>query len=386
MLTLPLKNRCSALAAAALAFALVPSLSWAQIQGDDGNEQRGIFEQGDPARAAVTFKTDSHDIGTVLQTDRPEFEFEFTNSGASELEIVKIQPSCGCTYTELVKRKYAPGESGSIHVKYDPTNKVGPQNKHITVTTNDPKRPEVTLKLTANVEPAVLVEPRVVNFGSVNKDEERKVKIEVTGRTEDFDATFATVQRTEILDIKKLDDKPVEVEVGGKKMRRIAFELTLKPGGGVGRLVDLLSIRTTDAREPIINCQVAGQILPDVRSEPMVVAFGAVQSGTDFKGEARLTHRLGKDFKVTKVEVNPNPGNVEVIPEASGVGSYVLRCTGKAPDGRIAAPLTGKILVYTDITGEATVEIPYALQLRLRPVKPQPAVPTATPAATPAGK
>jgi len=345
--------------------AILPSAALAQIDGDDTpviqNSGTGGFR----------FVDEEHDMGSVLQTERPEFEFQFTNVSATELEITKVVPSCGCTFAAMTKRKFAPGETGTIQIKYDPTNKFGPQNKHIAVSTNDPLRPEITLKLKANVEPAVIVEPRVINFGSVQKDEERKVKVEVTGRTEDFDATLATVQRSEILDVKRISERPEAVEVEGKSMRRVVFEITLKPGAGVGRLVDLLSIRTTDTREPIINCQIAGQIQPDVRAEPMVMAFGAVVAGSEFAGEVRITHRLGTEFKVSRVEVNPNPGSVEAVAEPLGAGSYVIKCTGRAPEGRIIQPMTGKILVYTDTPGEPVIEIPYALQLRARPFKAQ---------------
>ncbi len=367
MLRAVTNRRIGTLALAAASLAFFPAPSFAQIAGDDTpvieNATQGGFQ----------FVEEEFDMGTVLQTERPEFEFKFTNVSAMELEIIKIVPSCGCTYTEMSKRKFAPGETGTLKVRYDPTNKFGPQNKTIAVTTSDPRRQEITLKLKATVEPAVIVEPRVVNFGSVQKDEQRTIKVEVTGRTEDFDATFATVQRTEILEVKRISE-PEAVRVDGKAMRRVLFEVTLKPGAGVGRLGDLMSIRTNDPREPIVNCNIAGQIQPDVRAEPMVLAFGAVVAGSEFAGEFRLTHRLGSEFKVEKVEVKPNVTTVEVkdfnaVAEPVGTGSYAVKVTGTAPEGRIAQPLTGKILVYTDVAGEQVLEVPYALQVRIKPAR-----------------
>ena len=60
---------------------------------------------------------------------------------------------------------------------------------------------------------------------------------------------------------------------------------------------------------------------------------------------------------------------MQVIAESVGTGSYILKCTGTAPDSRVAQPLTGKLIVHTDSPGEPTVEFNYALQLRLKPVK-----------------
>lgn len=40
--------------------------------------------------------------------------FKFQNTGDSEVEILEIKSSCGCTTTELAQKKYKPGETGEI--------------------------------------------------------------------------------------------------------------------------------------------------------------------------------------------------------------------------------------------------------------------------------
>ena len=47
--------------------------------------------------AVIQFPTTSHDFGTVEEGVRATFEFEFTNTGDSDLILTNVQASCGCT-------------------------------------------------------------------------------------------------------------------------------------------------------------------------------------------------------------------------------------------------------------------------------------------------
>lgn len=84
----------------------------------------------------MNFKETTIDYGVIQQNDEPYREFHFTNNGSEPLLIKNAKGSCGCTVPEYSKDPIMPGESGILKVKYD-TNRVGPINKTITVTTNE---------------------------------------------------------------------------------------------------------------------------------------------------------------------------------------------------------------------------------------------------------
>ena len=83
----------------------------------------------------IEFEKSEHDFGTIEQNGDGTYEFVFTNNGKEPLLISNAKGSCGCTVPVWPREPIAPGESGSIKVKYD-TKRVGPFNKSVTITSN----------------------------------------------------------------------------------------------------------------------------------------------------------------------------------------------------------------------------------------------------------
>lgn len=94
-------------------------------------------QDGDITGPIMTFESNTVDYGVINQNDEPYREFEFTNTGTEPLLIKNAKGSCGCTVPEYSKDPIMPGETGIFKVRYD-TKRVGPINKTITVTTNEP--------------------------------------------------------------------------------------------------------------------------------------------------------------------------------------------------------------------------------------------------------
>jgi hypothetical protein len=73
---------------------------------------------------------------TILQGNRCECEFEFTNTGDEPLIINLVTTSCGCDMpTFWPKEPIKPGGKGKIGYKYD-SNRIGILNKSMTITGN----------------------------------------------------------------------------------------------------------------------------------------------------------------------------------------------------------------------------------------------------------
>jgi hypothetical protein len=96
----------------------------------------------------------NHNFGVIKSGDVVTHEFQFTNTGKSDLIIRKTQASCGCTATHPTKSVLKPGESSSISVKFDSTGKQGKEQKTVTVITNDPDRTTLYLTIDADITPA----------------------------------------------------------------------------------------------------------------------------------------------------------------------------------------------------------------------------------------
>ena len=84
-------------------------------------------------------------MGRIGRGTKNTCEFAFTNTGRAPLKITKIKSTCGCTVTQLEKREYVPGESGTIKVTYTAPKATITTQKHIYVSSNDKDSSKVKL-------------------------------------------------------------------------------------------------------------------------------------------------------------------------------------------------------------------------------------------------
>ena len=84
----------------------------------------------------ITFEKDLHDFGEIIQGEKVNTEFKFTNTGKNDLLISDAYGSCGCTVPEWPKEPIAPGQSGVIKVQFNSANRSGLFNKTVTVVAN----------------------------------------------------------------------------------------------------------------------------------------------------------------------------------------------------------------------------------------------------------
>lgn len=134
------------------------------------------------APPAITFASETCDLGSVVQGEQPDCLFSLTNGGGDDLHILQVEPSCGCTTALLSAPLLHAGERGGIRVVFDSDNFAGEVVKEVEVRSNDPARRSVTLRLRAIVEPEIDFEPRVVAFDDVRAGETPRQVVMLTNR------------------------------------------------------------------------------------------------------------------------------------------------------------------------------------------------------------
>jgi len=100
----------------------------------------------------IKFDNTTFDFGTAKQGDKVECTFTFKNEGENDLVIRKVKASCGCTATNPEKTLLKKGEESKITATFNTSGREGKQYKTVTVITNDPSNPTITLNLQGNVE------------------------------------------------------------------------------------------------------------------------------------------------------------------------------------------------------------------------------------------
>lgn len=99
------------------------------------------------------------DFGEVLEGETVTHSFAIENTGMAPLKVLSVRTSCGCTNAERPDT-VAPGASGPVVVKANTRGYGGRVfRKTITVTTDDPKRPQIRLHLSGKVAQFAIFEP-----------------------------------------------------------------------------------------------------------------------------------------------------------------------------------------------------------------------------------
>lgn len=91
------------------------------------------------------------DLGTIYNGDNKSAKIVLKNGGKDTLRIMAIQPSCGCTTVKEPKQALGPGESDVAEVAFNSTGYRGGVIKHFVVVSNDPRSPNLTIALKADV-------------------------------------------------------------------------------------------------------------------------------------------------------------------------------------------------------------------------------------------
>ncbi len=102
--------------------------------------------------AKIKFQEKVYNFGKMKQKTSVEHDFVFKNTGKSDLIIRKVRSSCGCTAVSPKEKTIKPGQSSSIKAIFSSGTRIGRQNKSITIITNDPKTPNVILRVTGEVK------------------------------------------------------------------------------------------------------------------------------------------------------------------------------------------------------------------------------------------
>jgi hypothetical protein len=81
----------------------------------------------------LQFKEAEHDFSKIPQGKPVYYNFEFVNTGKTELKLDNVQASCGCTTPEWSHDPVAPGAAAKIKVGYNAASE-GYFEKTITIT------------------------------------------------------------------------------------------------------------------------------------------------------------------------------------------------------------------------------------------------------------
>lgn len=101
----------------------------------------------------MVFEKDTHDFGEMNEGETKSYDFWFTNTGESDLILLTVNASCGCTTPYYDKAPIKPGKRGKITAEFDSSGKPGKQSKNINIS-NNTKEGNQMITIKANVKQA----------------------------------------------------------------------------------------------------------------------------------------------------------------------------------------------------------------------------------------
>jgi hypothetical protein len=315
-------------------------------------------------------------FGDTWQGFPAEREFTVKNVGAGPLEI-SVTSSCGCTVASKPKSPLPPGESSTFKVTYNTTN-LGPTDKHVTVTTNDPDRITFDIPVQGTVKPLYEIKPGdYIIFEELDRDTHATGSVRVESK-------YTGPMHAKLLANYNSEWGPFDVQLTPiQPGREFEVSATTRPPLPVGRSMGTVQIDTGLPNVLPITVRISGYVPPRVAAQPDRLAV-TQQFTRPMQHTVRLVYRESEPVEVTDVKCDLPDVHWEIQPpspppEGSHMAYREIRLT--VPGFADLPAKGGKLDIYTDAGGEfakLTVQIERRLPHVRRPPRP-PAPPAAQP-------
>jgi hypothetical protein len=307
----------------------------------------------------ITFEKVVHDFGNLGPHTSNLCEFRFKNTGNGVLRIGEVTKTCGCTPFSLAKKQYAPGESGTLKVKYYSDTQLGHITKNLSVHSNDRTKPDVTLALKAHVMTKVNYEPKTLSL-LLKQENGGSPKITLTsvdGRP------FSISHFKSTADYITADYNP--------SVKAMSF--VLEPKVDMARLEKTLDGRIEiGLTHPECKTVTVGlRTVPKFRVAPASISVHGAKSQRQILKKVRILSNYGEGFDLAST--SSKKGAVRVMSNTMVPNGYELELEIKPPPAGTRAGVFTETLFVNTKNGER-LEIPcrvfYSRATASRPVLP----------------
>jgi len=284
----------------------------AEAQSAQLPPSKGGDQQSSEPQPKIEVLENTYDFGRIESNSVVRHEFTVKNVGQAPLRISIGDSSCRCTVLNLDSGDIPPGESRTVTLEFNGKDYFGPVSQHATILTNDPKQPQVTFTVKADVVKSIRVVPSEIVFSRVVKMQpavgEAKIyvfrdqPVQVTGielAHKDDNAQFID------LDIQPLSPEDLKVEPGAKAGYRVTVRL--KPGLPLGPIQQKIRVLTDQKDMPELEIALAGRVESDVNIVGVgwdaargILHLGRINqsTGAERRVMLRLTPLAGQSLKV----------------------------------------------------------------------------------------
>ena len=305
--------------------------------------------------ADALFSEKSHDFGMVPRGGVVRHPFVLTNRLNVPISILNLRVSCGCTSGTASASVVQPGETATIEAQMDTRNFVGRKSTTLFVSLMAGNREtEIGLGVSSMILSDVVLNPGVVEFGVVNRGQtpSQTVAIDRIGKPEWRVVKLAST-------CKAINASLQETQ---RQNGSISYVLTvsLKPDAPGGIIRDEIRLITNDPETSSIPIPIGAMIRGDLSASPTNLNLGHVATSASTQGKFVL--RSSKPFAITKVE-GTGDGFTMQDTDLNRKPLHIVTLAYNASEGSSRGDLTRTFRIFTDIPGEAPLEVTATLHV-----------------------
>jgi hypothetical protein len=273
----------------------------------------------------IKFEKAAHDFGDVDPGAKKDCEFKFTNVGDSLLKITNVRVSSPCClrYT-LKKKRYAPGESGTLKVTYLAGKRPGAAKYSVSVSTNDKVKPKRTLVIKAKVVLKVAHKPKELKL---------LLKQENAGCPE---ITLTSIDN-QLFAIRSFKS-PMNCISASFDMSKKATEFLLQPKVDIEKLKKsprgYVRISLTHPKCGLVT--ILYSVLPEFEITPRSILALNAEPQKPIKRKVWILNNYGEDFEVESVSSKKDIIKVLSRQKVGNRYKFELEITPPAPVGKRA--------------------------------------------------
>ncbi len=309
----------------------------------------------------IEFEKTTVDFGKVSQVATVSGVFKFKNTGDAVLKLQPPKPSCGCTVAELKPDTLAPGESGELPFTLSLGIYRAILEKHIAVSSNDPKTPEIGLSIKVDYTPLYELLPVTVSPN----------------------LAFGVDKASEVTTLTRNDGKPLRIvrlatskpwiqavlEPGGAPEAAAAkIRISIQREGAPRRFNEYVHIYAAEeTNTPVSSIYLYGQMMGEVSLTPEALYWsinGTPQPGAE-RPESMTLRRIsirsaaGQLLAVTKPRSSIKGLSVELVEKETGKAFELIARLDTIPEGTVS----GTVSFETSVASQAHIDIPVVVNV-----------------------
>jgi len=292
----------------------------------------------------IRFEKVTHNFGDVSPGTNHLCEFRFTNTGNGVLKIGQVSKTCGCTPFLLDKTEYAPGESGTLKVRYYAEPEYGRITKQLFVQSNDRQNPKIALSIKARLVAKVNYEPKALRLSLKHQN-------------------AACPQIT----LTSLDNKPFSIRSFKSTANCVtaaynpsakATRFVLQPKVNMAKLERTMNgyVEIGLTHPECKTVSISLNALPRFKVAPRPVVVRDAQAKSSVVRKVRIQNNYKDDFEIESVLLSKK-GIVKVLRNEKLIDGYELELSITPPAATNRTRMFTDV-VYVKIKGAGSLEIP----------------------------